>query len=77
MGIADEMMYEIWDGLSGNLLGTFAGEAEALAFVRRYATDPAEPEEELGLLARTVAGEATLIASGPALLQLARSVAAA
>jgi hypothetical protein len=68
--------YELWDGLSGNLLGVFESEGEALTFVRRYASsEHDEPEDELGLLCRTDTGEARLIAESGELLRLARSAA--
>jgi hypothetical protein len=73
--------YELWDGLSGNLLGNLLGvfesEGEALSFIRRYgSSEQGEPEEELGLLCRSSTGEAELIAGGE-LLRMARSAAAA
>src|ERR1700687_1304172 len=73
--------YEIWDGLSGNLVMDFHTEQEALAFIRgEIETDEAPGEDPMtgwwqhwALVAVADTGRSTVVAEGRELLQRARS----
>ena len=66
-------LYELWDGETGNLIGAYASEQEALAAVhdtvRRYGLAAAT---NLALAIEDVRGEGGLMASGGDLVERAR-----
>jgi hypothetical protein len=65
--------YELWEMRSGNLVGSWAAEAEALAVVRDAMTrHGAEMVASLSLLSEDARGETTLVAEGEALGERAR-----
>jgi hypothetical protein len=70
--------YELWDMRSGNLVGSWPAETEALAVVRE-ALDRhgAEVVASLSLLAESTQGDTTVVAEGAALVERARQVATA
>ena len=72
------MTYELWDTSSGNAIGEFPTEAEALAAVRELLVDRGSRAAEGLLLARTGAGGRTRpVARGRALADLALEEGAA
>ena len=65
--------YELWEMRSGNLVGSWPVEAEALAVVREAMTrHGAEMVASLSLLSEDPRGETTLVAEGAALGERAR-----
>ena len=68
-------MYELWDLVSGNLLGSYSSESEALAWVGRYLEDEGPAYvHDLALDGPDATGQRRQIAEGVALVELARSV---
>jgi hypothetical protein len=63
--------YEVWDGASGNCLGAYATEEDALAAIRADLRALGETAiRDIGLLYRPTTTEAQLIAAGDDLLRL-------
>ncbi len=72
------MPYQLWDLAGGGLLGMYATEAEALAWVRCYLEDDGpEYVADLGLDGPTKEGGRVVIAVGEKLADLALTVPAA
>lgn len=69
-------LYELWDGETGNLIGAYASEQEALAAVsdavQRYGPSAATT---LALAVEDERGEGGLMASGASLIERAEAVA--
>lgn len=66
------MVYELWDLETGNAVGDFQTEADALDFVRwRLREDSRDSAVALAMLAIADDGEMTSVAEGEALLQRA------
>jgi hypothetical protein len=69
-------LYELWDGETGNLIGAYASEQEALAAVsdavHRYGPAAATT---LALVVEDERGEGGLMASGASLIERAEAVA--
>ena len=66
------MNYQLWDLVSGNLLGVYPTEAEALAWVRQYLDDEgAEYVQDLALDGPDAQGQRHMIAKGEELARLA------
>lgn len=70
--------YELWEMQSGNLIGAWVAEADALASVR-VALDRhgAEMVASLSLLAEDARGQTTVVAEGLALVERARTLTSA
>jgi hypothetical protein len=71
------MVFEIWDLDSGNRLGEFATEAEAVAEVKHALDQHGEEYVATLLLDAEDEGRTQLIAQGPALVALARGTTGA
>ena len=70
--------FEIWDLVSGNLLGVYETEAEALSWIHRYLLDEgSEYVEELALDTLDATGKRLQIAEGNKLVDLALTQAPA
>lgn len=67
--------YELWEMRSGNLVGSWETEADALSVIRR-AVDRQEAESvaSLSLLAEDANGETSVIAEGLPLVERARQL---
>ena len=66
------MIYELWETSSGNLIGSYDSESEALAVVRRVVEDEGAPALDSILLQRKDHDDgAKLIAEGKTLLSRA------
>ena len=66
------MTYELWETRSGNLMGAFASQAEALGALRRVIDiHGTEYVETLVLALEDDAGETTVLGEGQALAELA------
>ena len=68
-------MYQLWDTGSGNRLGEFYTEGEALETVRVIADDDPDALETLVLLVEDSRGALAEISSGPELQELLRQPA--
>lgn len=67
--------YELWEMRSGNLVGSWPAEAEALAVVREaLARHGPEFVASLSLLSEDTQGDTTVVAEGAALVERARQV---
>lgn len=79
MEIRNELLatYELWEMRSGNLVGSWPAETEALA-VAREALDRhgAELVASLSLLSENTQGDTTVVAEGAALVERTRQVTA-
>jgi hypothetical protein len=64
--------YELWEMRSGNLVGSWAAEAEALAVIwTALETHADEIVSTMSLLAEDASGETSVIAEGLPLIELA------
>jgi hypothetical protein len=67
--------YELWEMSSGNLVGSWPAEAEALTVVRdALARHGAELVASLALLSEDAQGDTTVVAEGAALVERARQM---
>lgn len=67
--------YELWEMRSGNLVGSWPAEAEALAVVREaLARHGAELVASLSLLSEDAQGDTAVVAEGAALVERACQV---
>ena len=65
--------YELWEMRSGNLVGSWAAEADALAVIRTALdTHGDETVATMSLLAEDARGVTNVVAEGPALIERAR-----
>lgn len=70
--------YELWEMRSGNLMGSWSSENEAMSAVRKTLDKHgATLAASLSLLVEDADGATTLIAEGPALIDRARRIAPA
>lgn len=64
--------YELWDMRTGNLVGSWGTQADALSVIRRaVARQGAEAIGTLSLLCEDATGNTTLVAEGATLVELA------
>jgi hypothetical protein len=70
-GRTDMVTYELWETRSGNLMGSFASEAEALAVVRDAIRQHGRGYAETLILAREDDEETVTLAEGAGLADLA------
>jgi hypothetical protein len=64
------MAYELWNGVSGNIVGAYASEDEAIDALRQAATrNGPQYVESLALIVEDDDGESRLIAEGQRLLR--------
>jgi hypothetical protein len=70
MTITNATPYEVWDSASGNCLGAYATDEDALAAIRADLRALGEAAiRDIGLLYRPSSDEAQLIATGDGLLR--------
>jgi hypothetical protein len=78
MTCEETMRYELWDLVSGNLIGTYPTQAEALACVRQFLTDEGrEYVRDIALDGPDAEGKRRQIAEGDELADLALTEAPA
>ena len=68
-------LYELWDGETGNLIGAYASEQEALAAVSDAVHRYGPAATTLALVVEDERGEGGLMASGASLIERAEAVA--
>jgi hypothetical protein len=74
MGSDTTVTYELWEMRSGNLVGSWSTETEALAVVRDALNrHSADAFASLSLLAEDAQGETTVVAEGLALIHWAQT----